>query len=111
MGAWPTKAQVGHTYIAKSKAKLFITKLFWIASMPTIITFGKLKLQIFADDHNPPHFHAVNSDHEALLRLSDLTVLRGQISRRDYDTIKKWTSKKANKDLLIDAWDRLNQSY
>ncbi len=77
--------------------------------MPTIMAFGKLKLQIFADDHNPPHFHAVTSEHEALIRLSDLTVLRGQISRRDYDTIKKWASTKANKELLDDAWSRLNR--
>lgn len=77
--------------------------------MPTIMIFGKLKVQIFADDHNPPHFHAVTPDHEALIRLSDLQILRGQISRRHYELIVSWASSDENRGLLEDAWKCLNQ--
>ncbi len=77
--------------------------------MPTIVILGKLKVQVFADDHNPPHFHAVTPDHEALIRISDLQILQGQIARRDYERLLDWASSNENRGLLEDAWKRLNQ--
>jgi hypothetical protein len=74
--------------------------------MPTIVVLGNLKIQIFADDHNPPHFHAVTPDHEALIRLSDFSVLAGSLSRRHYDTAIRWAEE--HKQELDDAWNRLN---
>lgn len=44
--------------------------------MPTLATLGRLKVQVFADDHNPPHFHAVTPDGEALIGIA------GRIDRR-----------------------------
>ena len=45
--------------------------------MPTIARLGPFKIQIFADDHFPPHFHIVCADFEALVALSDLSILKG----------------------------------
>ena len=47
--------------------------------MPTIAALGNVLIRMFADDHNPPHFHVVTPDHEALIRLSDLSVMAGSI--------------------------------
>jgi hypothetical protein len=32
-------------------------------------------------DHNPPHFHAVYAEHEALVRIDNGTILRGDLPR------------------------------
>jgi len=74
--------------------------------MPTIVRIGNLKIQVFADDHNPPHFHVVTPDHEALVALATLTVLRGTIRRRDLKTAVEWV--RANREAVADEWERLN---
>lgn len=39
--------------------------------MPTLVAIGNIRIRMFADDHNPPHFHVLTPDHEALLRIAD----------------------------------------
>jgi len=60
--------------------------------MPAIIRLGHLKIQIFADDHHPPHFHIVTADHEALVRISDFSLMAGRIDRRSYDMALAWAT-------------------
>jgi len=45
--------------------------------MPTIAIFYGIVIQMFWDDHNPPHFHAVYGDDEVVITISTLEVLRG----------------------------------
>lgn len=75
--------------------------------MPTIVTIGNLKIQIFADDHNPPHFHVVTPDREALVRISDLSILAGSLTGREYKAAVAWAA--AHREELEDEWNRLNQ--
>ena len=74
--------------------------------MPTLIKLGKLKIQIFADDHNPPHFHVVTPDHEALIRIEDLGIHRGSMDRRSLETALAWA--RQNKEVLENGWKRFN---
>lgn len=75
--------------------------------MPTIVKLGNLKIQIFADDHHPPHFHIVTPDHEVLVRLSDLEILAGSIDRRSLERALAWV--RENRKVLNEAWERLNE--
>lgn len=52
---------------------------------PTIVKIGNLKIQIFADDHNPPHFHVVTPDFE---------ILAGRIDRRSLEVALAWAALK-----------------
>lgn len=74
--------------------------------MPTIAKLGNLLIRMFADDHNPPHFHVVTPDHEALIRLSDLSVMAGSIDRRSLDAVLVWAAE--NREMLDHEWLRLN---
>lgn len=74
--------------------------------MPTLARIGKVKVQVFADDHNPPHFHVVTPDKEALIALETLKMLRGEIGRRDLATALKWV--RANRKIVVKEWERLN---
>lgn len=35
--------------------------------MPVLMRLGNMKIMLFADDHNPPHFHVATPDHDALI--------------------------------------------
>lgn len=75
--------------------------------MPTIVRLGNVLIRMFADDHNPPHFHAVTPDGEALVLLSDLSVAAGMIDRRSLEVAVKWAT--MNRRVLDDEWTRLNE--
>ncbi|MCA1409265.1 DUF4160 domain-containing protein [Ensifer aridi] len=77
--------------------------------MPLIARFGNVKLHIYADDHNPPHFHVSTPDHDALIQISDLSVLQGQITKRNLDTVVSWASVESNRKVLENEWARLNE--
>ncbi|NTJ44001.1 DUF4160 domain-containing protein [Agrobacterium larrymoorei] len=77
--------------------------------MPLIVKLGNIKIHIYADDHNPPHFHVSTPDHDALVQITDLSVLQGRITRRAYDAVVLWASAKGNKKVLEDEWRRLNE--
>jgi hypothetical protein len=75
--------------------------------MPTLARFGKLLIQIYADDHAPPHFHVVTPDDEALISIDGFEVIAGTVRRRDLAIVVEWAS--ANVDKLKAEWDRLNE--
>ncbi len=45
--------------------------------MPEISRFYGIVIQIFWDDHGPPHFHAKYADSEALFEIEDISMLQG----------------------------------
>jgi hypothetical protein len=75
--------------------------------MPTIVKLGNIAIRMFADDHNPPHFHIVTSDYQALIALSSMSVIAGEMDRRSLDIALEWA--RQNKALLEQEWERLNE--
>jgi hypothetical protein len=47
---------------------------------------------MFAGDHPPPHFHALYAEHEALIDLRDLSILRGSLPRRALALVLEWAA-------------------
>lgn len=74
--------------------------------MPTVGRVGRFKIQVFADDHMPPHFHIIGHDIEALVSLRDFTILRGGSYRRELSEALAWA--RDNIELLWNEWSRLN---
>lgn len=76
--------------------------------MPTIIRIGTLKIQMYASDHAPPHFHIVNRGRRATVSVSmgGLDHIAGSVSRRDLRIAMEWASE--HRKELLDVWQRLN---
>ena len=75
--------------------------------VPTFKQFDGFRIEVRSRDHNPPHFHAIGSDFHALIRISDLQVMRGTISRKAYALAVSWAADHTA-DLLAE-WSRLNE--
>lgn len=73
--------------------------------MPTIAVIDGIKIQVFAD-HRPPHFHVVAAEQEAVVRISDLVVIRGSMRKGTLRKALDWAE--ANMQEIEDAWDKLN---
>lgn len=75
--------------------------------MPTIVKLGNVAIRMFADDHNPPHFHIVTPQYQALVALSSMSIIAGETDRRSLDIALGWAQE--NKALLQQEWDRPNE--
>jgi hypothetical protein len=75
--------------------------------MPTIAILSNAKIQMFADDHAPPHFHLYGAKSNAQIRLDTLTVLRGRVDAADLREAAVWAA--ANGAFLAAEWSRLNE--
>jgi hypothetical protein len=74
--------------------------------MPTIVRIGNLKIRIYMNDHNPPHFHVETPDYRATIGIADFRILDGALDRRTLDVALAWA--RPNKKVLEDEWKRLN---
>ena len=74
--------------------------------MPTIVMLGNVAIRMFANDHNPPHFHIATLDRQMAVRLSDLSIMAGSMDRQSLNIALAWAA--GNRELLENEWKRLN---
>ena len=70
--------------------------------MPTISVFYGILIQMFWSDHAPPHFHALYAEHEALIDIRTLAVIRGSLPRRALALVQEWATLHHNE--LMEDW-------
>lgn len=72
--------------------------------MLQISSFLGIIIRMFYRDHNPPHFHAVYSEHEALIDIMKLELYRGHLPPRVLGLVIEWTA--LHKNELLDNLER-----
>jgi hypothetical protein len=75
--------------------------------VPTISVFYGIVIQIFWNEHAPPHFHALYGEHEALIDLRDLSVMRGSLPRRAMALVIEWATD--HRDDIMEDWNLCRQ--
>ena len=58
--------------------------------MPTIAWFYGIAIQMYYNDHNPPHFHARYGSAKAILRISDGEIIAGRLPPTAARLLKAW---------------------
>jgi hypothetical protein len=75
--------------------------------MPTLQRFGSVSVRMYADDHRPPHFHIVGPEFQALVRISDLTVIAGEARPAEIAEALAWAQ--THREMLALKWAELNE--
>jgi len=76
--------------------------------MPLIKRFAHCQVRINLKDHAPPHFHVLFSDgREALIEISGLEILRGQVARRELSEVLEWAA--SNRNMLLNKFEDLQK--
>jgi hypothetical protein len=65
--------------------------------------FAGLRIEVFANEHPPPHFRVICGGESANYRIADCAQLNGGL-RRAYRVVRAWHAQ--NKARLIDVWNR-----
>jgi hypothetical protein len=78
--------------------------------MPTICYFYGIAIQMFWNDHAPPHFHALYGDDEAVISIETVEVIRWRLPRRALALVQEWAE--AHRTELMEDWElcRLRQT-
>jgi hypothetical protein len=70
--------------------------------MPTVAVVDGIKIQFYNDEHPPSHFRAEFAEHEAMIGIEDLEVLKGYLPRPQLRKVVAWAEPR--KHLLHNAW-------
>jgi hypothetical protein len=71
--------------------------------MPTYFVIEGVKIDLYFDDHSPPHFHAIYSEHEELIEIETLSSYRGYLPANKRRRVINWARK--HQQLLMEIWN------
>lgn len=71
--------------------------------MPEVSRFLGIKITMYPDDHNPPHFHAVYNEYEAQFSIDPLEIIKGKLPFRVLGMIIEWAF--MHKNELLKNWE------
>lgn len=79
-----------------------------VGLMPRLSEFYGIVIYMYFGDHNPPHFHALYAEHEALFRIDDGEVLRGGLPRTASRLVDEWIELPRTE--LVENWQRAQEA-
>ncbi len=91
----------------RSARALTSTRVARTSNLPTISVFYGIVIQMYWRDHGPPHFHALYTEHEALIDLRELQVLQGSLPKRAMTLVLEWAAQ--HKGELAEDWTLCSQ--
>ena len=59
---------------------------------------------MFYNDHNPPHFHVIYQDNEALIDINTLKIMNGSLPKRAKSLAVEWAIE--HRDELLANWQK-----
>ena len=71
--------------------------------MPLISLFLGIRITMYYDYHNPPHFHATYAGHDCVVNIQQGTVQRGALPSRQLKFVLAWSE--LHKDELMQNWE------
>lgn len=82
------------------------------ATKERVATIEDLKVIIYSNDHNPPHFHVKtkNLNIDAKFKIEDCELISGEIGSKDLKKIKAFYLSPKGKMVLELVWNKRNQN-
>jgi uncharacterized protein DUF4160 len=71
-------------------------------TMPEVSRFFGIVIQMYVDDHDPPHFHARHAGREVAVAFETFAIIRGRLSRA-HALVVEWASIHAEE--LREDWE------
>lgn len=71
--------------------------------MPEVSVFCGIRITMYYDDHNPPHFHADYAGRKALVDICDGYVIDGALPSRQLKYVLAWAE--MHQDELMQNWE------
>ncbi len=70
--------------------------------MPTLSMFYGIMIQMFWNEHAPPHFHARYAHYKLTVNINTLEVIAAKMPRRAQNLVLEWAL--LHRDALLEDW-------
>ncbi|MCR4927909.1 MAG: DUF4160 domain-containing protein [Lachnospiraceae bacterium] len=71
--------------------------------MPEVSLFFGIRVTMYYDDHNPPHFHAEYNGQKVIVDIIKGRVIKGAFPSRQLKLVLAWTE--LHRDELMQNWE------
>ncbi len=79
---------------------------------PRISEFFGIKVYMYFEDHNPPHFHVRYNEFECFIDIETLTIMEGKLPKKVEKLVTAWAElyqEELREDWkLIQEWEKPN---
>jgi hypothetical protein len=79
-----------------------------VNEMPEISLFYGIRVTMYYDDHNPPHFHVEYAGNKAIIDILNASVMRGALPNKQLKLVLAWCV--LHQDELMQNWELSKQS-
>jgi len=76
--------------------------------MPEISRFLGIKIFMYFNEHNPPHFHIQYNEHKASIRIETLGIMEGKLPSKVLGLVVEWAED--HQDELMKNWNSMKES-
>ena len=75
--------------------------------MPLVATVEAIRVELYFDDHPPPHFHACCAEFEARIEIGSGQVLNGSLPVAKQRALRAWLI--THRMEMLGAWDAVRE--
>ncbi len=76
--------------------------------MPEISGFLGIKIFMYFNEHNPPHFHVQYNQYKASIRIETLGIMEGKLPSKVLGLVVEWAEE--HKSELMENWNSMKES-
>ena len=76
--------------------------------MPEISRFLGIKIFMFFNEHNPPHFHVEYNEYRASIDINSFGVMEGKLPAKVLGLVVEWAE--LHQSELLQNWDDIKES-
>jgi hypothetical protein len=77
-------------------------------AMPEISRFLGIKIFMFFNEHNPPHFHVEYNEYKASIDITTFGVLEGKLPSKVLGLVVEWAEDHQNE--LLENWNHIKET-
>jgi len=78
--------------------------------MPVVTFLDGVKIEMYFDDHAPPHVQANYAEYEALLIIADGSIYRGSLPGKQLKKVQDYILDPVHNKQLIKRWKQYNRA-
>ncbi len=71
--------------------------------MPIVSEFFGIKIYMYWDEHNPPHFHAEYAEFKAIISIKDSVAIKGALPAKQLKLVLAWSE--IHTEELLGNWE------
>jgi len=76
--------------------------------MPEISRFLGIKIFMYFNEHNPPHFHVEYNEYKASINIKTFGVMEGKIPAKVLGLVAEWAED--NQTELLQNWNNIKET-